>query len=1064
MATIDIKRAAAVNLTLNIDTSTVLVKRLIGQDYIKAVFKSNTVLDIALKDYIEYGGVQYNVNTPPGVIKRGSNSYTYTVTFESEYYDLGKAMFLDADGNSEFYLTGDVDAFIDLIATNMNRDGSGWSRGTTDQSDTEYKNLKFSGESCFQVLNRLATEFHGEYDFTAKAINFTDQIGSASGKTLQYKSGLKTITRDAPDKSNVITRLYGWGSERNIGPTYRAVGDRSRRLKFEDGVTGSNYEENNIGTYGVIEGEERYDDIYPHRNGTISWVNGGDVTVFRDSGMDFDVNSYLLPGVIAEIHFQSGDLAGYSFKLSSYGNGDKEFTIIAEEDDQGYVLPNATLKPAVNDKYTILNISMPASYIDAAETELENRISALLAIVSIPKVTYKVTNDHKYFKENSLSFGIGDTVTIQDTPLSINVTARITSFTQQLINPYKYTIELSNNVSTPVIRRVVASQAAQGFALLKQEDQLKSDKLLITGDRIESLAIEAGHIDDLSITTSKLDNLAVTTAKINALAVTAAQIANLTIIGGKIANTTITATQIASLTITSTQIANATITGAKLVNSTVTGGKIANSTITGGKLANTTITAGKIANLTITAAQIANLTITGGAAGKIAGSTITEDNIVANTITAASIAAGTITTNEIAAGTIVAGDIAAGTITADRINVANLSSIAVDAGSIMSGTITGALIRTSSGGQRVEMDNSTNTLKFYTGGKLVMYLDDNVGNLGSPGIIGAGGTIYLLATGGTEKAFIPLYIKASGNYGIGNYGPTQYGALIEFGNEPSPSGNCSLLFGALIHIDQSTTATGIACYGLGIYNTWKSNDEAYGLYVFADNSGTGAAYGIYIPAKTNMTSPIYSLATQASLLSGDLALASGKKLVLDGSGGNDYLIYTSSEIQAFIGGASILQIGASDVYSAQDFAVASGKKVLFDGVGGNDYFILSGGSLLWYLAGSNIFKIGSYGMYYAGTEFGIGNSAGGCAVAIKAGNNSNAFLLLTGDNGDDNGDKWKMSTSSVGSSELVWSNDTSGSLVEKMRLYSDGLVKFTGLAGTGTRTVKADANGKLSAP
>ncbi|GAH51068.1 unnamed protein product, partial [marine sediment metagenome] len=109
-------------------------------------------------------------------------------------------------------------------------------------------------------------------------------------------------------------------------------------MKFVSG--GESYLEKNTDKYGVIEHTELFNDIYPHREGTISSVDGGDITKFTDDGMDFNLNDYLLPGVTAKLHFNSGDLGGYEFEVYSYNNSTKEFTIIAYKDEQGYEMPN----------------------------------------------------------------------------------------------------------------------------------------------------------------------------------------------------------------------------------------------------------------------------------------------------------------------------------------------------------------------------------------------------------------------------------------------------------------------------------------------------------------------------------------------------------------------------------------------------------------------------------------------------------------------------------------------------------------------------------------------------
>ena len=153
---------------------------------------------------------------------------------------------------------------------------------------------------------------------------------------------------------------------------------------------------------------------------------------------------------------------------------------------------------------------------------------------------------------------------------------------------------------------------------------------------------------------------------------------------GNLAVGNLDASAISTGTLNADRIAAASITGAKIVGGTIEAVNIAAGTITGVKLAVGTIEAVSIAAGTITGT-------------KIAAGTITADNIAVSTITATQIAGGTITADEIAADTITAAEIAAGSITVDRLTA---------------GTLTAFTLRTSSGARRVQVDASTNSIRF----------------------------------------------------------------------------------------------------------------------------------------------------------------------------------------------------------------------------------------------------------------------------------------------------------------------------------------------------------------
>ena len=122
---------------------------------------------------------------------------------------------------------------------------------------------------------------------------------------------------------------------------------------------------------------------------------------------------------------------------------------------------------------------------------------------------------------------------------------------------------------------------------------------------------------------------------------------------------------------------------------------------------------------------------------------INADYIKTGTLDAARIAAGSITGTHIAATTITGDNIAASTITANKLSISTLSAITADLGTVTAGTLTGTLIRTSSGGDRVELNYSDNTLRFYSGGNLKGALYGG----GLTGQIVCSGTIYTNARG-----------------------------------------------------------------------------------------------------------------------------------------------------------------------------------------------------------------------------------------------------------------------------------------------------------------------------
>ena len=149
---------------------------------------------------------------------------------------------------------------------------------------------------------------------------------------------------------------------------------------------------------------------------------------------------------------------------------------------------------------------------------------------------------------------------------------------------------------------------------------------------------------------------------------------------------------------------------------TIGDGQIVDGAISGIKITDNTLVASKIVAGAITAEKISANAVT---ASKILAGSIVADHIASNAITAVKIATDAITSNKIAADAITSNKIAADAVTSNSISVSELSAISQDVGTLTAGsitgvTITGALFRTATSGERIEMDTTnTNQIRFY---------------------------------------------------------------------------------------------------------------------------------------------------------------------------------------------------------------------------------------------------------------------------------------------------------------------------------------------------------------
>ena len=457
MAQITIKRGAGTTvLAVTIDDNSRLFKQLNGQDTINLSFVLDSYTQFLVGDYVTWRGVNYKIYQVPGEKKHSLVKYEYNLVFEGLQYALLHAIFL-LDGQGEFYLTGMATDFISLIITNMNRlNPSVYSVGTI--PTTDYRNLNFDNINCLQALQRIADEFDYEFIVDDGVISLSQSIGNATGLTFEYHDGLKNIKRTKVGDKNIITRVYPFGSGRNLDYNYGA-----KRLKIADG-----YVEQNTGTYGVIESIKVFEDIYPHFTGVVD--SSSAVNTIVDAAIDFDLNYYLIEGETAKIVFLTGDLSGYEFEITSYVHATKTIIFKSYTPEDGLTLPTATIKPEAGDKFTFVDIKMPAAYITAAEGELLTAANAYLAEVSNPNVIYEIEMDGHNLKENSISIEVGDSIAINDTQLTDGpVDLRVLEFSQSLADAYKYSVKIGQFILLNYFQKIESVQDLGTIPTKKQE-------------------------------------------------------------------------------------------------------------------------------------------------------------------------------------------------------------------------------------------------------------------------------------------------------------------------------------------------------------------------------------------------------------------------------------------------------------------------------------------------------------------------------------------------------------------------------------------------------------------
>lgn len=450
MNKLTIYRQGNPTLQVNIDEGTVYTHEVIGVHQIVSEFISATPLDIRIDDYIMFRNERYTINTEFEIEKVSNFEYRYNIVFEHQSYWLKDKIFMHL-GSVEFSYFGQASNFVDLVVQNMNEDDTGWAVGNVDPTDERH--IEFYGDekgyTCKGALMKVAEEFKLEFWVVGKTINMTSQAGVQTNLDFEYgrTRGLYSLTRGALE-TPLYNRIYGFGGTQNISFDYR---NGAKRLVFADRKI----------ELPLQPGERRretsviFDNIYPQRTGTISNVSANMLS-FRDNDLSFNINDYLIEGETAKVIFKSGELSGYEYEIANYDHGTKTITIIPFTEPDGYTTPNSTFEPKNGDKYTLVNIKMPQSYISTAENELREATEKVFNQITRPP--YEVEIDEKYMRDNNITLNAGDRVNLRDAQLGIDDMIRVFSVSFPLVNQYQLTAVISDSI---IYRKEVIQEIEQ---------------------------------------------------------------------------------------------------------------------------------------------------------------------------------------------------------------------------------------------------------------------------------------------------------------------------------------------------------------------------------------------------------------------------------------------------------------------------------------------------------------------------------------------------------------------------------------------------------------------------
>ena len=466
------------------------------EDYISLKFSLDTPILFKLGDNVELlddvTSLFEVVDLQKPVYNNSTGGYDYELRLDAYYWKWKNKIFKytpEVGGQeASWNLTASLDSQLGVFLRNLKALGYTY-RGKDFEfsidSSVENKALlmSYDNTNMIDALSQMAETWDCEWWITNSIIHF----GRCEfGDPIDFELGVNVEEMTRSDsQSTYATRIYAFGSTRNIPTNYRPVDESivvngvvQKRLMLPadtpciDAYEGMSQEE-------AIEDVVVFDDVYPRRVGTMSDITTHEYTDivkeegkpdvvtkwdayrFKDSGITFS-EYYVLKGEMLKIKFESGSLNGMEFEVwfnpcDKEGgetpipekNEDGTWNSLAQvweikrNEDYGRPIPDETLKPKAGDTYVLSGFDSTSAVfstmVSAAEQELKEKAEAYIAKSRIDPSTYfnKMLCDEK-----SSLLEIGDRVNLINPAFfeTGNRQSRIIGFEYNLDYPYDHPV------------------------------------------------------------------------------------------------------------------------------------------------------------------------------------------------------------------------------------------------------------------------------------------------------------------------------------------------------------------------------------------------------------------------------------------------------------------------------------------------------------------------------------------------------------------------------------------------------------------------------------------------
>lgn len=470
-------------------------KSIMGDNTLTVYLSTPDYMEIPIGSYVYFqrdattDGEYYYLLRPQNLTKIHTQNWEYVILLESQQYLLRTRRFKFFTINTEeapdkpYKTTGSYTAtvheWLTMLVRNMNDGDSGWTIGS--YIETERKLLSYSGENCFEFLQKIADEFKTEWSVIGKQISIGKverQPDSPIPLSYGFGNGLKSgVKRDIGDTDR-INRILVLGGDRNVfrskygsstlllPKNYRIKYDGTR-FEGEDGYNEALAVEYVTDAHGMyvertdkdpneLLSEDIYEnkDIYPMRAGMVSYVIAVDDSKalydIIDENNTVDYNDYWADQEKPVVAFHTGILTGKEFEIHSYNHTTKKFELVPIT-DADVEMPKGVFIPAVGDKYAVFNIYVPEQYIQDAELRFLKETVRVFHEASMQKFIITCELSSIYSTQNWAEIGnkldVGYFVNFNDPQFFTEPQMiRIVGVKDYINKPKKPTLELSNEV------------------------------------------------------------------------------------------------------------------------------------------------------------------------------------------------------------------------------------------------------------------------------------------------------------------------------------------------------------------------------------------------------------------------------------------------------------------------------------------------------------------------------------------------------------------------------------------------------------------------------------------